>query len=625
MERTDLYMELDINEWEKYRRKTLRRVRLITIVCLVLVPLLELYLLSSYKNSSILSYIGTYEFRCIALASWIIIIFISIIYRVRLRNKVKRGLESIAKSLNINIHGTSINGKIGQLRREIAARKKEKDNLEKRRLAIIEEAQREQAERRAYYLCISNYSGLSNTELKEAIAKAEIEFNSVKQEALEYGITNCYETIDDLKTAVQIRKQETLISLRAQAKELGIPFTSDSIPTLKRKIDIALEEKRKREEQKKAELKAQQERIQKLRDQALKLGIGIPQIKQIGDSESQLNEVINQANQIRIDNLKKEATDLGISLGKSESIFSLKIKIANKKREIEQQKKAEEEARLAEQKRKEEEERQRALLFEEAARYGIPVNGRSDSSIKFDLNQEKARLAQIERERKAEEERKKKLREEEEKRQRLLKCVSSWYEPSRSYLKCFSMYNYYPTTCGWDVSQEDWNVRNLIWNFKANPHRPMPLSTIMALHENSAKIVGKSMCKVLRHFFGYDVNSLTLLCIPASSKEITQRRYEDFSKMVCDESGMSNGYNHVRVDVDGGAKHLGQSNSAQYSIDTAYFKGRFIILFDDVITSGGSMEKFRQVLESNGAHVIGGFSIGRTRHEPQDSHPINNI
>lgn len=71
------------------------------------------------------------------------------------------------------------------------------------------------------------------------------------------------------------------------------------------------------------------------------------------------------------------------------------------------------------------------------------------------------------------------------------------------------------------------------------------------------------------------------------------------------------------------AKHLGGTSDAEFCIDASYFKDRYILLFDDVITSGASMERFKRTLESIGAIVIGGISIGKTKHERQLNHPIN--
>ena len=86
---------------------------------------------------------------------------------------------------------------------------------------------------------------------------------------------------------------------------------------------------------------------------------------------------------------------------------------------------------------------------------------------------------------------------------------------------------------------------------------------------------------------------------------------------------MSNGYTYVSVISDGEAKHLGGSSGAQFGIDSSYFKDRYILLFDDVITSGTSMESFKRTIESVGGIVIGGLSIGKTKHERQSSNPID--
>lgn len=88
---------------------------------------------------------------------------------------------------------------------------------------------------------------------------------------------------------------------------------------------------------------------------------------------------------------------------------------------------------------------------------------------------------------------------------------------------------------------------------------------------------------------------------------------------------MSNGYSYVNVVSDGETSHLGGSSSSEISIDNSYFNGRYVILFDDVITSGRSMERLKRAIETAGGTVIAGLSIGKTRHERQSSHPINTI
>lgn len=85
----------------------------------------------------------------------------------------------------------------------------------------------------------------------------------------------------------------------------------------------------------------------------------------------------------------------------------------------------------------------------------------------------------------------------------------------------------------------------------------------------------------------------------------------------------SGGY--IDILNEGEAKHLGGVAQAQFSINSDYFKDKYVILFDDVITSGRSMENFKRLLEGSGAKVIAGLSIGKTRHEREFSQPIDNI
>lgn len=234
-------------------------------------------------------------------------------------------------------------------------------------------------------------------------------------------------------------------------------------------------------------------------------------------------------------------------------------------------------------------------------------------------------LEEIERQRI---ERERKLKKEEERRQEinsLKSCVSSWPQPNHSSLHCFSLYYYYPTNCDWDVNQRDWDIRNLIWNFKANPNKPQSSFEISIRHELAMDEVIPLIKRVILRYFGDKTSKLTLVCIPSSKRIVTERRYKDFSAKLCSLTGMSNGYDYVNVSSEGEAKHLGGSAQAEYTVDNSYFKNRFVILFDDVITSGRSMDKFKYLLEQAGATVIAGLSIGKTKHEPQISHPIDDV
>ena len=60
-------------------------------------------------------------------------------------------------------------------------------------------------------------------------------------------------------------------------------------------------------------------------------------------------------------------------------------------------------------------------------------------------------------------------------------------------------------------------------------------------------------------------------------------------------------------------------------MNIVWFREKFVLLFDDVITSGKSIENIKLKMEKAGAFVIGGFSIGKTMHKRQGVNPIDEI
>lgn len=48
------------------------------------------------------------------------------------------------------------------------------------------------------------------------------------------------------------------------------------------------------------------------------------------------------------------------------------------------------------------------------------------------------------------------------------------------------------------------------------------------------------------------------------------------------------------------------------NLDADFFRGRKVIVFDDLITSGKTAENFAQMLTEAGAEVVGGIFLART-------------
>lgn len=163
-----------------------------------------------------------------------------------------------------------------------------------------------------------------------------------------------------------------------------------------------------------------------------------------------------------------------------------------------------------------------------------------------------------------------------------------------------AFYQYLPTR--YEADKNQWAVRNLVWAFKAG---------------RRSSIVARLVASYLRKTFGADCSNLTFVCIPASSAEKTISRYQAFCEEVSVISGCINGFGAVRVSGQRMAIH--ESRTAKRVEDThvVYFdrqalEGRRCIVFDDVITRGGSFARFSRGLEMFGASVVAGLFLAQT-------------
>lgn len=169
---------------------------------------------------------------------------------------------------------------------------------------------------------------------------------------------------------------------------------------------------------------------------------------------------------------------------------------------------------------------------------------------------------------------------------------------------------YYPTTCDFDATEDEWADRWLVWNFKNTPGKTSSLQ-----HEQALNNLLPRLTNMLKSTFGNKLQELTLVCIPAASKLNNDARFKDFSERLSSDTGMYNAFGYIQVVQDATPKHLGGTGTPVLHFDESYFKGKYVLLFDDVITRGNSMLRFKSKLEMLGAIVIAGVSIGKTTHE----------
>ena len=194
--------------------------------------------------------------------------------------------------------------------------------------------------------------------------------------------------------------------------------------------------------------------------------------------------------------------------------------------------------------------------------------------------------------------------------------VSSWTILNGNFHYDYLFY-YFPTTCEFQVTDEEWKNRHLIWNFKNEPEN----NILPSAHEAAQEIVvAEIKQKLLKSFGEKNLNYLTLVCLPASTHSKNWARYYDFSKRLCSETFMKNAFPFIHIMKDGMSKkhpknHTGHSIQPEIKYEEDFFKGRYVLLFDDVITKGETMLRYKKAMEDLGAIVIGGMCLGKTKHE----------
>ena len=187
----------------------------------------------------------------------------------------------------------------------------------------------------------------------------------------------------------------------------------------------------------------------------------------------------------------------------------------------------------------------------------------------------------------------------------LATCTASWPQLS-SGIRYKHLVDYYSYNAfgAYSLSNEEWDNRDMIHNFKNNSELTDPISHLNAMNKAIDLLLA-----LLRDTFGDLLPQLTLVCIPASTAEKTAARFEEFAKLVCEKTGMANGYTHITVVAD--QEYLSDSHLPQYDIDTDFFANRLVLLFDDIMATGGSVNKFAAHMDETGAQVIAAVVLGK--------------
>ena len=158
---------------------------------------------------------------------------------------------------------------------------------------------------------------------------------------------------------------------------------------------------------------------------------------------------------------------------------------------------------------------------------------------------------------------------------------------------------YLPTR--YEADQYEWANRRAVWNFKDGNCS----STILVmLKRHVSRIIGSN-----------SKDDYVICFIPASTKAKTLNRFGEVADELESRTGVKATLAAITKDNDSEAQHTGQRSddpAGDFSFDPDYFRGKKVILIDDVITRGRTFSSTARRLISNGASSVVGLFVAKT-------------
>ena len=116
-----------------------------------------------------------------------------------------------------------------------------------------------------------------------------------------------------------------------------------------------------------------------------------------------------------------------------------------------------------------------------------------------------------------------------------------------------------------------------------------------------------------------NLSDVVVVCIPASTQWSHIRRWKRFSQMLCRLTGAVDGFD--RIQVSGSRKRTHITGECELStnikhyvhIDADWFRGRKVLVIDDIYTTGRSSQAFIGAIEAAGATVVMSMFLAKTK------------
>ena len=142
------------------------------------------------------------------------------------------------------------------------------------------------------------------------------------------------------------------------------------------------------------------------------------------------------------------------------------------------------------------------------------------------------------------------------------------------------------------------------------------------LKEGAQMVISK-----LRQWYGDKARELVVVPVPCSSMAQYRFRFSYFCVVVANTLGQANPMQHVTILGKRTAAHRNPAHTVvkddnyEVQVDGDFFKGKKVVIVDDIVSSGRTADDFANLLEQAGAEVKGGIFFAKTKINFGDTHP----
>lgn len=142
--------------------------------------------------------------------------------------------------------------------------------------------------------------------------------------------------------------------------------------------------------------------------------------------------------------------------------------------------------------------------------------------------------------------------------------------------------------------------------------------------KKAAHLCAEWLVRYLTRQYSSILEDFVVVFAPCSTQWKYTKRF-GYLAAILNAAGIKTANEHVHIfgerkPTHNGGSHVVNEDIYHVSVDGEYFKGKQVILFDDLLTSGKTIEDFRRKLEAAGAYVEREIFLARTIHHD----PISN-